>query len=127
LKKVDSRQMYITGVSKLWRLYYLYEFDLSLDLVYDVMHILPLCLFKKYVCRLKEECHSRSSILEKALMEVSVHRPSDLGARWPSRIIDRLDIGKLKSTYFSYSGVYHIFYMDWDTEKKMIFVFWSLF
>lgn len=106
MKKVDSRRMCITGVSKLWRLYYLYEFNISLDLVYDVMHILPLCILKKYVCKLKEECHSRGDILEKALVEVSAYRPTDLGARWPIGINDRLGY--------------------WKAEEYVLFIQWCL-
>lgn len=103
---VDPREICVTGVSKLWRLYYLYGFDLSLDLVYDVMHILPLCIFKKYILKLKEDCNSRSIQLEKALEEVTRHRPSDLGARWPSGI----------TTRFGY----------WKAEEFILFIQWCL-
>jgi len=89
LDTVDLRQICVTSVSKLWHLYYLYEFDLSLGLVYDVMHILPLCIFKKYGLKIKEDCHSRIILLEKALVQVTGHKPSNLGARWPSGIIDK--------------------------------------
>jgi hypothetical protein len=37
----------ITGYSNLWILYHLHGFNLSTDLVYDTMHILALCVFKK--------------------------------------------------------------------------------
>lgn len=33
----------------MWRLYDLYGFNLSTDLVYDTMHVLALYIFKKYV------------------------------------------------------------------------------
>lgn len=39
----------ITTFSKLWRLYSLYGFNLSLDLVNDFIHILSICLFKRIV------------------------------------------------------------------------------
>ena len=32
-----------------WHLYDLYGFDVLYGLVYDIMHILSLCVFKKYV------------------------------------------------------------------------------
>ena len=35
--------------SPLWVLYHLYGFDLSVDLVYDVMHIMGLNNFKTYI------------------------------------------------------------------------------
>ena len=60
------------------------------------MHILPLCIFFKCVCKLKEECHSRGDILEKTLVEVSAYRPSDLSATWPTGINDRLGYWKEK-------------------------------
>jgi len=43
---MDSR---VTGDSQLWRLYYLNRFDLSRDLVYDIMHIANLNLFKNFM------------------------------------------------------------------------------
>lgn len=79
---------------------------MSLDLVYDVMHILPLCLFKKYTSKLKEECQSKGNVLEKALEEVTAHRPSDLRARWPSGILDRLGY--------------------WKAEEYVLFIQWCL-
>ncbi len=39
----------ISSQSCLWRLYKLYGFDISHDFTYDVMHILALRVFKKYV------------------------------------------------------------------------------
>ena len=47
----SRRENNVTSFSKLWRLYYLYDFDFDLahDLVYDTMHIFPLNLFKTFV------------------------------------------------------------------------------
>ena len=43
-----SRVSGVSGESKLWRLYHLYGFDLSKDMVFDVMHIMGLNLFKNF-------------------------------------------------------------------------------
>jgi len=50
-----SMESRISGDSKLWRLYHLYNFDLSQDLVFDVMHIAGLNLFKNYTMKLFED------------------------------------------------------------------------
>lgn len=54
--------MYL-GESKLWHLYHLYRFDLSKDLVFDVMHIMGLNLFKNYTIIFFEDIgkHERKS------------------------------------------------------------------
>jgi hypothetical protein len=39
----------IAGESPLWKLYHMYRFDLLLDLVFDVMHIGGLNMFKSYI------------------------------------------------------------------------------
>lgn len=59
----------ISGHYNMWRLYDLYGFNLSTDLVYDTMHELALCLFKKYVHMLVENMTElgRESELEEAL------------------------------------------------------------
>jgi hypothetical protein len=38
-KKRYGRDKGIVGESSLWKLYHMYRFDLSLDLVFDAMHI----------------------------------------------------------------------------------------
>jgi hypothetical protein len=49
LKDEVGRKAGISGQSYLWRLYNLYDFDISRDLTCNVMHTLALCAFKKYV------------------------------------------------------------------------------
>jgi hypothetical protein len=44
-----GRKVGISSQSCLWRLYNLYNFDISHDLTCNVMHTLALCAFKKYV------------------------------------------------------------------------------
>ena len=72
----------ITRYSNLWTLYHLYEFDLSTNLLYDTMHILGLCVFKKYVNILVQTFIDlgREKELEEALrlMSQPAYRPKRL-------------------------------------------------
>lgn len=45
-KEKISRETGISGESILWKLFHLYNFDLSNDLVFDLMHIAGLNLFE---------------------------------------------------------------------------------
>ncbi len=76
----------------------LYEFDLSCDLV----HILPLCIFKKYVKILKDACHGREVDLKNALVEVTSKRPSNVGSRWPMLIREQLGYWKANRVHTFY-------------------------
>ncbi|CAM6096108.1 unnamed protein product [Calypogeia fissa] len=58
-KKLISKECGISNVTKAWRLHDLNGFCLMKDLVYDTMHILALCLFKKY-CELLVSSVDRS-------------------------------------------------------------------
>jgi hypothetical protein len=75
----------ILGQSHLWKLYNLYGFDISCDLTYDVMHILTLCVFKKYIHMLVKYVarNGRIKDLDGALQFVKKLSPLTLGARWP--------------------------------------------
>jgi hypothetical protein len=84
----SRRQTFITRYSKLWRLYDICGFDLDLDLVYNSMHILPLNLFKGFLEQSISE--GRAADVDRALNEISTHRPKQLGARWPSDCSNRL-------------------------------------
>ena len=50
--KIHCHGTGITGESPLWQLYHLYKFDISKDLVYDVMHMAGLNIFKTYIKKL---------------------------------------------------------------------------
>lgn len=54
-KKRYGMDTCIAGESPLWRLYHMYRFDLSLDLVFDVMHIGGLNIFKSYIANLFQD------------------------------------------------------------------------
>lgn len=94
----------ITSFSKLWRLYFLYGFDLSLDLVYDTMHILPLNIFKSFVEHLVQRGLARQ--IDVALREITIYRPKQLGSRWPSGMENRLAF--------------------WKAEEYQLFIMWCL-
>lgn len=68
------------------------------------MHILPLNLFKFFVEELIRK--SRATDLDRALEEITIHRPKQLGARWPTNCSNRL----------SY----------WTAEEYQHFVQWCL-
>jgi hypothetical protein len=89
----------ISGESLLWQLYHLYDFDISLDLVFDIMHITSLNLFKKYVEKVFLEMVEVDVNLEdvKNLYSiVSLERPYELRqGRWPNNPVD------LHSTYMA--------------------------
>ena len=75
----SRRENNVTSFSKLWRLYYLYGFDLAHDLVYDTMHILPLNLFKSFVEHLVQKGLARE--LDTAIQKITKYRPKLLRAR----------------------------------------------
>ena len=77
------------GISRhfiMWRLYDLYGFNLSTDLVYDIMHVLALCIFKKYVHLFVKNMTEmeRESELEETLHIISqpTCKSKCLGHRW---------------------------------------------
>lgn len=75
----------LSGVSILWRFHDLYGFDLSLDLVYDTMHILSLNLFSKYISLLMRgltnEVKKKVDTCTKAVFKLAP--PSIRYGRWP--------------------------------------------
>lgn len=76
----------LSGESRLWRLYHLYGFDVSKDLVYDSMHILSLNLFQKFIKKLMSTAStSMKKEIDKAVKEVEVAIPKNIinTGRWP--------------------------------------------
>lgn len=82
----------VSGEFVLWRLFHLYDFDISLDLVFDVMHITSLNLFKNYISKLFLELIEVGVNMEemKQLCSmVSNARPYELRqGRWPNSPVD---------------------------------------
>ncbi|MCO5562446.1 hypothetical protein L7F22_016074 [Adiantum nelumboides] len=77
----------LSGQSILWRLYHLYGFDISKDLVYDTMHILSLNLFQKYLRRMILNATPRmKKDIDSAVVAVSKSIPRYIinSGRWPN-------------------------------------------
>lgn len=94
-KEIICRETGMSGESILWNLFHLYDFDLSNDLVFDVMHTASLNLFKHYTTKLFDELASLhdDSLLDevrKVCVRVSNSRPYELKqGRWPYDPIGR--------------------------------------
>ena len=87
-KNMIAREAGISSSPCLWRLYDLYGFDVLRNLVYDIMHILSLCVFKKYVHLLVKYAEERglSKDVDEAMATMRKICPLDVGARWPISI-----------------------------------------
>ncbi|MCO5591175.1 hypothetical protein L7F22_045156 [Adiantum nelumboides] len=76
----------LSGQSILWRLYHLYGFDISKDLVYDTMHVLSLNLFQKYVKKMMSTASTNmKKEIDNALKAVTRAIPKTIvnAGRWP--------------------------------------------
>ncbi|MCO5579010.1 hypothetical protein L7F22_032861 [Adiantum nelumboides] len=75
----------LSGKSSLWRLNDLYGFDLSLDLVYDTMHILSLNIFQKHISLLMRNSSSemKRKIDDITARALSCVPPALRYGRWP--------------------------------------------
>ncbi|MCO5559186.1 hypothetical protein L7F22_012781 [Adiantum nelumboides] len=85
-KDVEWKKGGLSGESVLWKLFDLYAFDLSLDLVYDPMHTLSLNLFKKYISHLFEQVDTPlKKEIDTAVMVVTKAVPTSLRyGHWPN-------------------------------------------
>lgn len=87
-KEEVLRDAGLSGESILWKLYHLYGFDISKDLVYDVMHVLSLNLFQKYIRKLMVDASiSMKRVIDKAVKEVAAAIPKTIlnAGRWPHK------------------------------------------
>lgn len=80
------KQSGLSGESILWRLYDLYGFNISLDLVFDVMHTLSLNVFKKYIGSLLKEANATvKRQIDEAVKTLSTLVPESIRhGRWPN-------------------------------------------
>ena len=77
----------LTGESGIWKLYELYGFGISKDLVNNVMHILALNLFKKYTKNLLEaSSNQQKKLIDASTKEATFAVPTSLRHQgwWPS-------------------------------------------
>ena len=100
----------ISGESVLWNLFHLYDFDINLDLVFDVMHIISLNLFKTYTSKLfskMKEVGVNMEEVQQTCLAVSRVWPYELRqGRWLNNPVD------LHTTYMA--------------EENQLFVQWVL-
>ncbi|KAI5064767.1 hypothetical protein GOP47_0019462 [Adiantum capillus-veneris] len=75
----------LSGDSVLWKFFDLYGFDLSRDLVYDTMHVLPLNLFCKYTSNVMRglQNESKKKVDECCKLVYKLAPPSIRNGRWP--------------------------------------------
>lgn len=76
----------------MWRLYHLYDLNLSRDLTFELMHMVGLNLFEKYIKTLFEEITNDDTIkrvVEDIFKIVAKKRPSKLQkGQWPKNSIE---------------------------------------
>ncbi|KAL3697336.1 hypothetical protein R1sor_011412 [Riccia sorocarpa] len=92
-RKEITRRSGVVSKTRAWRLVDGLGLDLSRDLTFDVMHVLALCLFKKYIELLRKDTMDspqRKSALSKAMADVTTAKPSSITGRWPRDIFTRI-------------------------------------
>ncbi|MCO5603203.1 hypothetical protein L7F22_057350 [Adiantum nelumboides] len=75
-----------SGVPILWQMYHFYGFDISRDLVYDVMHILSFNLFQKYIRKLMFTAStSMKRKIDQIVKDIAKSIPNTIlnSDRWP--------------------------------------------
>ncbi|KAL3698989.1 hypothetical protein R1sor_017011 [Riccia sorocarpa] len=92
-RKEVTRRSGMVAKTRAWRLVKGVGLDLSRDLTFDSMHVLALCLFKKYIELLRKGAASSpqsKTALSRAMVEVTTAKPSSITGRWPKDIFNRL-------------------------------------
>ncbi|KAL3700459.1 hypothetical protein R1sor_018481 [Riccia sorocarpa] len=92
-RKEITRRSRVVSKTRAWRLVDGLGLDLSRDLTFDVMHVLALCLFKKYIELLRKDTMDspqRKSALSRAMADVTTAKPSSITGRWPRDIFTRI-------------------------------------
>ncbi|KAL3682742.1 hypothetical protein R1sor_000764 [Riccia sorocarpa] len=92
-RKEITRRSGVVSKTRAWRLVDGLGLDLSRDLMFDVMHVVALCLFKKYIELLRKDTMDspqRKSALSRAMADVTTTKPSSITGRWPRDIFTRI-------------------------------------
>ncbi|KAL3686047.1 hypothetical protein R1sor_004069 [Riccia sorocarpa] len=92
-RKEITRRSGVVSKTRAWRLVDGLGLDLSRDLTFDVMHVLALCLFKKYIELLRKDTMDspqRKSALSRAMADVTTAKPSSITGHWPRDIFTRI-------------------------------------
>ncbi|KAL3682778.1 hypothetical protein R1sor_000800 [Riccia sorocarpa] len=102
-----KRRSGLSFISGQWSLYHLYGFDVSLDNVYDVMHMFVLNCVKNYNDELVASLDiSQRRVFLNTLRQVTQMRPTGVGARWPceptmvKQVVDGKSINRLKLSFY---------------------------
>ncbi|KAL3683815.1 hypothetical protein R1sor_001837 [Riccia sorocarpa] len=92
-RKEITRRSGVVSKTRAWRLVDGLGLDFSRDLTFDVMHVLALCLFKKYIELLRKDTMDspqRKSAPSRAMADVTTAKPSSITGRWPRDIFTRI-------------------------------------
>ncbi|KAL3696208.1 hypothetical protein R1sor_010284 [Riccia sorocarpa] len=113
-RKKVTRRLGVVAKTRAWRLVRGVGLDLSRDLTFDSMHVLALCMFKKYIELLRKGAASSpqsKTALSRAMVEVTTAKPSFITGRWPKDIFNRLGYFKAEEcSKFIIYCVPHILY-----------------
>ncbi|KAL3701304.1 hypothetical protein R1sor_019326 [Riccia sorocarpa] len=83
-RKEITKSSGVVHKTRAWRLFKTLGLDLSQDCTFDVMHVLALCLFKKFIALLKKETADHPEWKEavtRAMAEVQKKKPSSIAGR----------------------------------------------
>ncbi|KAL3695715.1 hypothetical protein R1sor_009791 [Riccia sorocarpa] len=129
-RKEITRRSGVVSKTRAWRLVDGLGLDLSRDLTFDVMHVLALCLFKKYIELLRKDTMDspqRKSALSRAMADVTTAKPSSISGRWPRDIFTRIGYFKAEEcSKFMLYCVPHILH-EVGYHPATRFISWELF
>ncbi|KAL3683619.1 hypothetical protein R1sor_001641 [Riccia sorocarpa] len=123
-RKEVTRRSGVVAKTRAWRLVKRVGLDLSRDLTFDSMHVLALCLFKKYI-ELLRKCAASSpqskTALSRAMVEVTTAKPSSITGRWPKDIFNRLGYFKAEecSKFIIYCVPYILHELGYHTGSAL--------
>ncbi|KAL3698426.1 hypothetical protein R1sor_012502 [Riccia sorocarpa] len=123
-RKKVSRKTGVIEKTKAYRLHKCMMFDLVRDTTYDILHLLALCLFKKFIQYLKavtEEDEEQKKAIIRAMEEVSKKKSSSLKGRWPKDFFTRLGYFKAEecSRFIMYCLPQILYEAKYDSETTI--------
>ncbi|KAL3689927.1 hypothetical protein R1sor_016236 [Riccia sorocarpa] len=123
-RKKVSRKTGVIEKTKAYRLHKCMMFDLVRDTTYDILHLLALCLFKKFIQYLKavtEEDEEQKKAIIRAMGEVSRKRSPSLKGRWPKDFFTRLGYFKAEecSRFIMYCLPQILYEAKYDSETTI--------
>ncbi|KAL3694453.1 hypothetical protein R1sor_008104 [Riccia sorocarpa] len=123
-RKKVSRKTGVIEKTKAYRLHKCMMFDLVRDTTYDILHLLALCLFKKFIQYLKavtEEDEEQKKAIIRAMEEVTRKRSPSLKGRWPKDFFTRLGYFKAEecSRFIMYCLPQLLYEAKYDSETTI--------